>query len=583
MNHLFFHSLAEIFSIIIASGLFMVVWCCRFMLKRHFLLLIGIGYLFIAFLDLLHTFSYKGLSVFPGYNEDLSVKFWIAARYLESLTLLAGPLFLEKKINIIEIIGSYILYVLLVLASIFWWKIFPICYIEGAGFTQYKIVSEYIICSILFTALCILFYHRKYFEGRVLLFLCGSIFVTIISELIFTFYPGNPDFGSYLGHILKIFSFYFLYKAIIQISLTKPYELMFRELKISEETFRNIYDTAPLAFVIWNSDRQVTHWNHFAEKIFGWTSEEVIGKDYFRLLWPDMGIEKADEMVRELFKSSSPHRFVDENYSKSGEKIVCEWDNSVLRDHGEDIGVLSIAHDITEQIKAEKALQSSSENIKKFAYSVAHDLKNPSISLYGLANRFACKYGDALNGKAKVFCDNIMKISEQIGMLVENINIFISTKELPGSVELINPKELFTVIREEFSPQVISRGISWLEPESIPMFRADRLAILRALRNIVDNALKYGGDYLREIRIDYAELPDKHILSISDDGVGIKEQSLERVFEFFNREDTSKGIVGSGLGLAIVKEIAKQCRGEVWVESEYGKGATFYISISKNL
>ena len=232
---------------------------------------------------------------------------------------------------------------------------------------------------------------------------------------------------------------------------------------------------------------------------------------------------------------------------------------------------------------AEEALKKSSERIKLFAYSVSHDLKSPAIGIYGLAKLLRKHYRNILDEKGKNFCDRILKASEQIAALVENINVYISTKEVPLTIESVNLKEMLQMAKEEISTQLNIRQIRWLEPESLPEIKADRLSLLRILRNLVDNALKYGGDDLSEIKIGYETSDESHILFVEDDGVGIKKEDSEKIFGAFERKKTSRGIQGAGLGLAIVKEIAEQHDGKVWVEPGPEKGTTFYISISKYL
>jgi signal transduction histidine kinase len=95
--------------------------------------------------------------------------------------------------------------------------------------------------------------------------------------------------------------------------------------------------------------------------------------------------------------------------------------------------------------------------------------------------------------------------------------------------------------------------------------------------------LKYGGEELLQIDVEYQENEGFHIFSFSDDGVGIKEEDNEKIFEVFQRDETSKGTSGSGLGLAIIKEVAERHQGEAWMTKNGGKGASFYISVSKDL
>ena len=128
-----------------------------------------------------------------------------------------------------------------------------------------------------------------------------------------------------------------------------------------------------------------------------------------------------------------------------------------------------------------------------------------------------------------------------------------------------------------------SRRINWIKPKKDHIIKADRLSITRVLRNLVDNALKYGGDNLSEITIGYKEDENFHILSVGDDGVGIKNDQYEKIFRVYQRDETSKGVAGAGLGLAIVKNVAERHGGRVWAEPGAGKGTIFYVAISKNL
>jgi PAS domain S-box-containing protein len=236
-----------------------------------------------------------------------------------------------------------------------------------------------------------------------------------------------------------------------------------------------------------------------------------------------------------------------------------------------------------EREKAEEALVKSSNKIKMFAYSVSHDLKNPAIAIYGLAKRLNRYAGDRLDERGRSYCDQILKASEHIASLVEKINLYIKTKEVPLSIEKVRLKEIVDTVKEEFAPQLTGRQIRWLEPERIPEFHADRTCMVRVLRNLVDNALKYGGHDLSEIKISYQESEDSHILSVEDDGIGLKDEDAKTLFGPFKRKRMAGKVEGSGLGLAIVKEIAEQHKGRVWLEPDIKKGVAFHISISKNL
>ncbi len=230
-----------------------------------------------------------------------------------------------------------------------------------------------------------------------------------------------------------------------------------------------------------------------------------------------------------------------------------------------------------------ETLREKKELIKYFAYSISHDLKSPATSLYGLTKRLRDKCATSLGEKGRAYCDQISKTSEHIVGLVDDINAYIVTRETPLSLEKINVKEIIELTRNEFSSRLKQRHIKWSEPETLPEITADKMSLLRVFRNFTDNALKYGGEELLEINVGHEEDESFHVFSFSDDGVGIKEKDNEKIFEIFQRHETSRGTSGSGLGLAIVKEIAQRHQGKAWMANNGRKRTTFYISISKNL
>ncbi len=238
---------------------------------------------------------------------------------------------------------------------------------------------------------------------------------------------------------------------------------------------------------------------------------------------------------------------------------------------------------IIERRTAEAELNESSEKIKLFAYSVSHDLKNPAIALHGITKLLIKNYRDNLDEKGARYCDRILKSSDHIISLVEQINLYMSSKERPIVLARVNAKDIFQAIRQEYSDQLSMRGIKWLELELDIEIRADKLALLRVFRNLIDNSLKYGGDDLSTIEISYNESDEDHIFSVKNDGVGLDPEDCKRIFDPFKRSKTVSEVEGSGLGLAIVKEIADLHHGKVWGESDGENGVTFYFAIAKNL
>lgn len=235
-SYLLFHSLIELFSIVVAFAIFILAWNSRQFLDNNYLLFIGIAYLFIGGIDLIHTLAYTGMGVFPGYSSNLPAQLWIAGRYVESISLLIAALVLGRKLRPHFVFLGYTVGISLLLVSIFYWDIFPQCFIEGVGLTPFKKVSEYIISLILVGSMILLLRSRRQFDKGVLRLLVASIVITIGSELAFTFYVSVFGLSNLIGHLFKIISFYLIYKALVETGFRKPYDLLFRSLKQSEES-----------------------------------------------------------------------------------------------------------------------------------------------------------------------------------------------------------------------------------------------------------------------------------------------------------------------------------------------------------
>ena len=349
-------------------------------------------------------------------------------------------------------------------------------------------------------------------------------------------------------------------------------------------TVRAALNSAASGVIITGQKGRIKYANPAFLRMFEYESLKEVTEKYAAELFAYQGRRRFIDIESVIDKSKGETEIFPA-VRKDGTIFHVEVSTSSITDtEGHDVGRMASFVDITERKQMEEALKEGSEKMRLFAYSVSHDLKSPAIGLYGLTKRLHKDYSDVLDEKGHRFCEQILKAAEQIVALVEQINVFIATKEAPLAIERIAPKELLQVIREEFSSQLSIREIRWLEPDYIPEIEADRLCIIRVLRNLVDNALRYGGEALSKIDIEYKGSGDSHILSIKDNGIGLEEQdSHQDIFAPFIRTKTSKGIQGSGLGLTIIREIAKRHGGDVWLELGQERGITFYISIPKDL
>ncbi|MEM2125383.1 MAG: MASE3 domain-containing protein [Candidatus Methanosuratincola sp.] len=236
-GYLLFHSLVELFSIVIAFSIFLIAWNSRESMDNDFLLYLGIVYFFVGTIDLFHTLAYKGMGVLPNFDSNLPTQLWIVARYLESTGLFVSTFFLKRKVRPFLTLSLYAAVSSIVLLSVFS-GLFPICYIEGSGLTVFKIASEYVIVSILALSIIRMYRVRFSLERYVFLLVCSAIVLTAFSELSFTLYVDVYGAFNMLGHTLKLVSFYLIYLSVVRTGIAVPHALLFRATKESEDRLR---------------------------------------------------------------------------------------------------------------------------------------------------------------------------------------------------------------------------------------------------------------------------------------------------------------------------------------------------------
>jgi len=238
-HYLLFHTIVEVFAIVVACGIFMLAWNSREISRNNYLLFLGVAYLFVGGLDLVHTLAYEGLGIFSGSNTDLATQLWVGARYMESLSLLLAPLLANKRLRPGGVFAGFAAVSALVLLSILYWEVFPVCFDDRTGLTAFKKVSEYVISAMLLASVVLLLRRRLPFDRNVLRMIVASILLTVASELSFTLYRDAYDIANEIGHLLKLASFYLIYRAVIQTGLRKPYAMLLRDLKKSNEVLES--------------------------------------------------------------------------------------------------------------------------------------------------------------------------------------------------------------------------------------------------------------------------------------------------------------------------------------------------------
>ncbi|MHB0935889.1 MAG: sensor histidine kinase [Armatimonadota bacterium] len=240
-HYLLYHSLIELFSVGVGVAIFAIGWNTRRFAGNSFLLVLAVAFLFVGLVDTLHTLAYKGMGVFPDAGANLPTQYWIAARYIESVSLLFATLvlFTQKTIRPYLLFIAYLAGTLLLLYLISPAGVFPVCYVElpgGTGYlTPFKIVSEYVISALVVVAGLFIWWRRDQLDPQILQLILVAIVIKVLSEYSFTLYRDVTGFYNFIGHIFKLVFTALVYMALVRASLLTPYRSIFRDLVSSQE------------------------------------------------------------------------------------------------------------------------------------------------------------------------------------------------------------------------------------------------------------------------------------------------------------------------------------------------------------
>lgn len=367
-----FHSLAEMFAVVVACGIFMVAWNTRGFSRTPYLIFIGVAYLFVAGLDLLHTLAYQGMGVFHNPGADLATQLWIAARYLEALSLLAASLLALRRVKAELLLAIYGVALAFILWVIFSGR-FPVCYTSAGGLTSFKVFSEYVVCLILMAAGVVFWRRAALWDRTVLRLILASIACTIASELSFTLYIHAYGLANQIGHYLKIISFYLIYRASVSASLKRPYEVLFRDLGVrerrlraSEGRLRAILGNAADLVIFLSPDWKVHEFNLGAQEIFGWRRQEVLARNFLSILIPPKQAGTVEGLLRQSL-AGEPQKQVDTvMLDKGGQAHHILWNCTRLDDtQGQALGLVISGLDITVRIQYAKEREELIESLQE--------------------------------------------------------------------------------------------------------------------------------------------------------------------------------------------------------------------------
>jgi two-component system sensor histidine kinase/response regulator len=228
-------------------------------------------------------------------------------------------------------------------------------------------------------------------------------------------------------------------------------------------------------------------------------------------------------------------------------------------------------------------LEKSNQALQNFAFIASHDLQEPLRSVTSYLNLLIKRKGDQLDEKAKTYVDFAFKGATQMSLLIDGLLSFSRTEQFSEVNHEVNLNEVVDSLVQEFSSK-IKKTEAKIIYEKLPVVIGNRTLIKQLLQNVISNSIKFAVEGIAP-RIEIIAQTNKveTKLEVKDNGIGIEEEYHSTIFEIFNKLHNQKIYKGTGIGLAICKKIVEFHNGEIWVESEEGKGTSTFFTISKSI
>ena len=427
--------------------------------------------------------------------------------------------------------------------------------------------------------LALLFIHGGIFLYRSVMILIGTPIPDYLSPIVFNYIQ---YFDALIVGLLWTFGF------IMMVN-----QRLYAETKEAKTQFEEIFNTSPDAAAINRlSDGMYVNFNENYLKISGYTKEDLSGKSSI-----DVNIWESKEERLEVVKMIEENGYCDNHeilFRRKDGEIITGLISAKLMDLNGVPHIISVTHDISERKKAEEVIKLNNEELHKlnsekdkFLSIIAHDLKSPFNSIVGFSELLVEKANNNDLEGVKVFADTILNSSQRVMDLLTNLMIWSLSQtgrmnfnpEYFDLVSLIDENiQLFYDIADQKKITLnreIKGNISVL---------ADKGMISTIIRNLISNAIKFttpGGKIILSADMSLNEA----VVSVNDTGLGISKSSIEKLFSIDENFSTrgTQNEQGTGLGLILCKEFIEKHRGRIWVESEPGKGSTFYFAIPNNI
>jgi PAS domain S-box-containing protein len=375
-------------------------------------------------------------------------------------------------------------------------------------------------------------------------------------------------------------------------------------LRQSEERYRSLVEqVTDYGIFMLDEKGRIISWNEGARRIKGYEQSDIIGK-YFSIFYPEEDILNG-KPAYELKVARAEGKYEEEGWrvKKDGSLF---WASVVItaiyNSNGIHIGFSKVTRDLTERKEAERALRESYERyrlladqlkatntqlsyanqeLEQFTSIVSHDLQEPIRTIKSFLQLINIKLNNEQNDDLKTYIEKAVTAADRMRMLIQNLLHYSQLSKGELVEETMSVEDIINEAVQNVRSSVAKNNAQISIETDVHTIEGDRVQLVQLIQNLLSNALKFTDRQSPKIKIS-AVRENGHVkFSVSDNGIGIAETDLNKVFEIFRRLHTNKAYPGTGIGLAICKKIVDRHRGKIWPESKPGKGTTFYFTLNE--
>jgi PAS domain S-box-containing protein len=347
-----------------------------------------------------------------------------------------------------------------------------------------------------------------------------------------------------------------------------------------------IVDSSDDAIISKDLNGIITSWNQSAERLFGYTAREAVGKSILMLIPPDRRDEEP-KILERLRRGERVDHFETIRVRKDGTQLHISLTISPVRGlDGKIVGASKIARDITDRVLRERALRQANEALKRanadleqFAYSASHDLQEPLRMISAYSGMLMKKFSGTLGPAGEQYLRFTVEGAARMSSLLTDLRTYAHVSTLgqePG--EEIDAARVLKKTLLNLDVAVKESGAQ-VTSTALPFVRMYEFQLEQLFQNLISNAIRYRSEQTPCVHIAAEIRRGEWVFSVRDNGIGIEPEFQEEIFAIFKRLHSASSYPGTGMGLAICQRIVERCGGRIWVESELGRGSTFFFTV----